>query len=288
MVDASSDPNTFVTQINEALKALHEAIYGFIDDMASFVSDHLTEAGVLGGAAAGSFLGPIGMLGGALIGGLTGNQLEEKFEAACKEVTDKWKEAGDIIVKHIESIIGNPLLMSQIASDYRDAADKLGKGVNEIDDGNSVLWGNDFEGRAFRAYINVSTQQNAAVKGMQTQLLAAATVMDDNEVNLLKFWNQQLKNLIDSTALFLNVAGDLGDLGNAPLFESGPAVKAIGAIVKTAGDIITTYNTYLIDLNVKSAGNWDGLNSAFGNNGMPNDRWPTIGDVPRGAMNGTW
>jgi hypothetical protein len=69
MAEETKDPEVFLTQVNDAIEDLSGAIGDFLEKMASFVNDHLTEAGVLGGAAAGSIFGPLGTIAGGLIGG---------------------------------------------------------------------------------------------------------------------------------------------------------------------------------------------------------------------------
>jgi uncharacterized protein YukE len=285
---AAKDPDTFLTQVGDAIEKLGKAIDDFLEKMANFVNDHLTEAGVLGGAAAGSMFGPLGTIVGGVIGGLTGNELEEKFHNSCGSVVAEWEKQRDFLWSNITSMVGNPLKMSQIASAYRDAAAELGKGANEISTGNGPLKGDGFEGRAFNAYSTVSTQQDAALKGLQDQLIAAAKVMDDNEVSLLKFWNNELWNVLNAIDDIYGVVGDIGNIGNAPTFEAGPMIKLIGKIIGIAGSILKDWGTYWIDLNVASAGNWDGLNSGFGSKGMPDGKWPVMGDISTGAMNGGW
>jgi len=287
-VEASSDPDTFLTQINDTIDDLTKAINWFLDKMAGVVNDHLTDAGVLGGAGIGTFLGPAGTVVGGLLGGMKGHELEVKFKASCQQIIDEWEAQEPVLRDSIGCMMGDPVKMSEIASIYRAAAEELGGGVNEISTGNGPLWGDSFEGRAFRAYTTVSTQQDAALKGLQEQLLAAAKLLDDNEASLLKYWTNQLWNILNAIDSFYEIAGQIGDLGNVPTFEAGPAVMLIGEIIGTASAILSDWSFYWIDLNVASAGSWDGLNAAFGSKGLANGRWPAMGEISRDAMNTGW
>lgn len=287
MATETKDPEVFLTQVNDALEDLAAAIGDFLEGMANFVNDHLTEAGVLGGAAAGSFLGPLGTVAGGIIGGLTGNELEEKFEAACDEVREKWDNTVGGIREAIGGMIGDPLQMSEISSDYRDAARTLGVHSNDLSSTASILRGS-WDGRAFFAFMEVNTQQTAAVTGLGRQLITGADLMDKCSERLVKQWLAQIDNLAQATADFLNVAGDLGDLGNAPTFEAGPAVKLIGKVLSNASTILTDYGTYVAELEIDSGGDWDGLDAAYGTNGLPGGQWPEVHDASRGAMNGPW
>ena len=287
MATETKDPEVFLTQVNDELENLANAIGDFLEQMANFVNDHLTEAGVLGGAAAGSVFGPIGTIAGGIIGGLTGNELEEKFQAACDEVSEKWNNTVDGIREAIGAMVGDPLKMSSISDEYRDAARLLGIHTNDLGSTSSILRGS-WEGRAFFAFMEVNTQQTAAVTGLGKQLITGADLMDKCAERMVSQWVGQLDNLAQATADFLTVAGDLGDLGNAPTFEAGPAVKLIGKVLSNASTILTDYATYVTELEIDSGGDWDGLDAAYGTNGLPGGQWPEVHDVSRGAMNGAW
>jgi uncharacterized protein YukE len=287
MATETKDPEVFLTQVNDALEDLSGAIGDFLEKMANFVNDHLTEAGVLGGAAAGSLFGPLGTIAGGIIGGLTGNELEEKFEAACDEIREKWDSSVGGIREAIGGMIGDPLQMSEISSDYRDAARTLGIHTNDLSSTASILRGS-WDGRAFFAFMEVNTQQTAAVTGLGRQLITGADLMDKCSERLVKQWLAQINNIAQATADFINVAGDLGDLGNAPTFEAGPATKLIGAVLSNASTILTDYGSYVAELEIDSGGDWDGLDAAYGTNGLPGGQWPEVHDASRGAMNGPW
>jgi uncharacterized protein YukE len=287
MATETNDPEVFLTQVNDELEKLSGAIGDFLEKMANFVNDHLTEAGVLGGAAAGSIFGPLGTIAGGIIGGLTGNELEEKFEAACNEVREKWDDTVDDIRVAIGGMIGDPLQMSEISSDYRDAARTLGLHSNDLSSSASVLRGS-WDGRAFFAFMEVNTQQTAAVTGLGKQLITAADLMDKCNERLVSQWLAQINNLAQATSQFISVAGDLGDIGNAPTFEAGPAVKLIGAVLSNASKILTDFGTYVAQLEIDSGGDFDGLDASYGTNGLPGGQWPEVHDISRGAMNSPW
>jgi hypothetical protein len=275
-----NDPDTFLTEFNTAIDEVTDAIGDFLEKMAGFVNDHLTEMGGIGGFLLG---GPIG----GLIGGFTAHQLEGKFNHACDQVSEAWEEGVTNIRKSVGGMVGDPLMMSQIASNYRDAASIMGKHKLDLGNANSVL-GSGWSGRAYDAYTTVSGQQDGALSGLSQQLQAASKLLDTASNNLVQQWIKQLDNLAQCVAAFLNVAGDLGDLGNAPTFEAGPALKLIGEIVSHASTILTDYASYVADLEIVGAGDWDGLNTNFGDRGLPDGQWPRIGDIPRGAMNDPW
>jgi uncharacterized protein YukE len=275
-----NDPDTFLTEVNTKIDDVTDAIGDFLEKMAGFVNDHLTEMGGIGGFILG---GPIG----GLIGGYTAHQLEGKFNHACDQVSEAWEQGVLEIRKSIGNMVGDPLMMSQIASNYRDAASIMGKHKLDLGNANSVL-GSDWSGRAFDAYTTVSGQQDNALSGLSQQLQAAGKLLDTAANNLIQQWIKQLDNLAQCVAAFLNVSGDLGDLGNAPTFEAGPALKLIGEIVSHASTILTDYASYVAELEIVGAGDWDGLNTNFGDRGLPDGQWPRIGDIPRGAMNDPW
>jgi uncharacterized protein YukE len=275
-----NDPDTFLTEFNTAIDDITDAIGDFLEKMAGFVNDHLTEIGGVGGFLLG---GPIG----GLIGGFTAHELEKKFEHACDQVSEAWETGVGQIREAVGGMIGDPLMMSQIASDYRDAAAIMGKHKLDLGDANSVLR-SGWTGRAFDAYTTVSGQQDAALSGLSQQLQSASKLLDEASNNLVQQWIDQLDNLAQCLSSFLNVAGDLGDLGNAPTFEAGPALKLIGEIVSQASTILSSYTSYVANLEISGAGDWDGLNTGFGDKGLPNGQWPRIGDIPRGAMNDPW
>jgi uncharacterized protein YukE len=287
MATETKDPEVFLTQVNDGLEALSDAIGEFLEKMANFVNDHLTEAGVLGGAGLGSLLGPVGIIGGGILGGMAGNELEEKFEAACNEISEKWDNTVGGIREAIGAMIGDPLQMSEISSDYRDAARILGIHTNDLSSTASILRGS-WDGRAFFAFMEVNTQQTAAVTGLGRQLITGADLMDKCSERMVKAWLAQIDNLASATADFLSVAGDLGDVGNAPTFEAGPALKLIGKVLSNASTILTDFGTYVAELEIDSGGDWDGLDAAYGTNGLPNGQWPEVHDASRGAMNGAW
>lgn len=287
LVKSAKDPETFATEIDAAIAYVSDKIGDYLEDMATLITEHAREGGALAGIIGGGLIGgPIGAVVGGFTGGQIGADIEEKFSSACAQIDEAWQTGQESIRKSVGSVMGDPLKMSTIASSYRDAADALGSVSNNVASTNTMLAGS-FEGKAYDAFNAVASKQNEAVKGLGDMLLNAADLLDDNESNLVKFWIQELQNLIDLAMNFVNKAGELGDAGTWFTLGAGVAMETIGSTVSSVAKVVTTAGEYMADLNIGSAGDWDGLNSSFGKNGLESGKWPGI-DVTNHSINGSW
>ncbi|MBI2244921.1 MAG: hypothetical protein HYU55_13650 [Nocardioides sp.] len=280
MTDASKDPDVFLTQVNTAIEDVTEAIDDFIERMANILTDHLTEGGVIGGFLTGGILGGI-------VGGLAGHELEERFHAGEDRIWAAWRDAQEQIRQQIGSILGDPLKMSQISSNYRDAVRELGSVQGLVGEVNGLL-GSSWSGRAYDAYVTASASQEQAIAGMSDLLLDAADLLDDNSLTLVQHWNDQLQNLADLVGGLISHSGGLGDAGNWATAGAGVAVELIGQLVSDVSSVVTAYLDYWATLNIGSAGDWDGLTASFGHHGLRDQRWPRPGDALTSAMNDPW
>ncbi|GAA3685407.1 hypothetical protein GCM10022237_49830 [Nocardioides ginsengisoli] len=277
---ANKDPEVFLTQVNDAIEDVNKAIGDFIEKSTNFINDHLTESGGLIGGLLG---GPLGMV----FGGLAGHELEGRFHDAISHINEAWETASETIRQSIGAILGDPLRMSSIASRYRDSVEQLGQVRNDIDAANRYL-SKTWTGRAYTAYENTSSFQLKAVQGMADTLAEAADLLDDHQVNLLKYWTAQLKNLVDLAAAILGKAGELGDVGNWFTGGAGVVVQIIVTAGSEAASILQEAVDYWIDLNVGSAGDWDAIQSKLGQRGFEGDKWPDFSNVDLPNLNGPW
>jgi uncharacterized protein YukE len=286
---ASNNPDTFLTQINTAMEDVSDAIGQYLEDMGTAIIEHAEEGGTILGAAGGFLVGgPIGGLIGGFLGNRGGNELEEAFEDACNQINEKWDEVSGQIRTSIGSILGDPLMMSQIASDYRDAVRELGTVSNNIAEQSNILR-QAWSGLGFGAYIAVATSQDKALAGMSEMFTNAADLMDDNSLKLVLHWSNQLNNLSKLALTFVEKSGDLGDAGNWFSLGAGVAVEVIGAAGKAAADIVTEQVNYMAELAIGSAGDWDGLDAQFGSKGMEGDQWPRMSPSVENTINtGPW
>lgn len=271
-VTVAKDPDTYLTQVNTAVDDVTNAVNALIQRLSNFLTDHLEEIGGLAG-------GPLGWY--------IAHKMENRFHDACNALIKKWEDA-QVELRHIiGSILGDPLMMSQIASDYRDAARVMGGLTNTVGDANSLLR-SDWTGRAYNAYDGVSTDQKQAIMGVGVMLTDAAKLLDSNEQALINLWVSELQNLVNLVADLGKESGGFGDIGNAFTAEAGVAVGMISALLKDAASFVKTYADYWTNLNITSAGSWDGLNAQFGQRGLPGDRWPQPSAAQNGAMNDPW
>ena len=284
---ASNDPETFLTEVNDALTKVVQAINDCITAVTHWANDQLAHhGGLIGGIGGGIIAGIPGAVVGGLIGHHEGQALADKLNTAVDKIHEKWKEAEPQIRDAISAILGDPLKMSKIASSYRDAAGALGDVSNEST--NASLSEIQFSGMAAGAYETVRGQQDSALKGLQSQLLAAATQMTSDQATLLNYWNQQLWNLFKFIDELGQTAADAANLGNIVTAEAGPVTELIGNMAGAAGDILNAWVGNWIQINVSSAGAWDGLNNGFGTSGLPGGQWPRMGERQRGEMNAPW
>lgn len=287
LVESTKKPETFATEVDAGIAYVSEMIGKYLEDMATLITEHAREGGTLAGIIGGGLIGgPIGAVIGGFTGAEIGADIEEKFASACKQIDEAWQAGQESIRKSVGSVMGDPLKMSTIASSYRDAATALGAVSNNVESTNGML-AESFEGKAYAAFNSVASKQNAAMKGLGDMLLNAADLLDDNELNLVKFWIQELQNLIDLAMNFVNKTGELGDAGTWFTLGAGVAMETIGSTVSAVAKVVTSAGEYMADLNIGSAGDWDGLNSSFGKSGLENGLWPGI-DVTNYNINDEW
>ena len=124
MTEASRDPEVFLTQVNDAIEDVNQAIGEFVERSANLINSHLAEAGgILGTLLA----GPIG----GLVGGYLGHELEEQFEEGVDRINETWEVVSETIRQSIGGMLGDPLRMSSIASRYRECVDELGQRADQ-------------------------------------------------------------------------------------------------------------------------------------------------------------
>lgn len=280
MTDVSSDPEVFLTQVNDAIEDINTAIGEFIERSANLVNSHLTE---LGGLAGGLLGGIPGAIGGALLG----RELEQQLEEGVDRINEAWEVASETIRQSIGGLLGDPLRMSSIASRYRDAIQELGQVRRDVVAADTYLSAS-WTGNAYLAYENTSRFQLETVQGMAATLEDAAQLLDDHQVALLNYWSGQLRNLVD---LFTDIVGEtaeLGDVGNWFTGGAGVVVTLIATAGSSAAAILDDAVQYWVGLNVGRAGDWDSIKSRLGERGFEGDVWPDFTSVDLPNINQPW
>jgi uncharacterized protein YukE len=273
---------TILTLVNECVDYIADSIEYWLKELASYASDHASEIG-----------GLLGLLGGGLLGGLVGwalgDKIEGKFEKFCNDTWDEFEKFLEDLRTLIGGYFGDPLLISQIASNYRDASRELGP-----NDGETIATVNTFlkakwKGEGFDSFIVLSEKQHKALVSMQSTLQDSATLLDDNCTNLLSFWVNTANGLVQLGTNFIQGTGKLGDAGNWVTLGVGVVAETLAACIDDLSNIVTTFANYWINLNVKSAGSWDGLHSKFQDQefGLPNGQWPDQSRLNSG-INAPW
>lgn len=187
----SDTRETILTLVNECVDYIADSIEYWLKELASFASSHASEIG-----------GLLGLLGGGIVGGIVGwaigDQIEDKFEQFCKDTWDEFEKFLEDLRTTIGGFFGDPLLISQIASNYRDASRALGP-----NDGETIATVNTYlkakwTGEGFNNFIVLSEKQHKALVSMQTMMQKSADLLDDNCTNLLKFWSTPPRASSDS------------------------------------------------------------------------------------------
>lgn len=275
-VTTMDTPETILTLVNEVIDYVTDCIQWFLEDVSSWIVDN---ADILGG-----------ILGG-IPGYFLGNEIEERYRDFCDDVWEAWRTNLETLRQAVGGFFGDPLLISQIASNYRDAIRRLSPSQGTtIPDVNAFLdthWSGNEGGYA--AYKALSAKQHTALATMQTKLDAAAQLLDDNCRNLVQFWIDVMNALIGLGTNFINKAGKLGDVGNWFSFGAGVAVETIGSTIEKISGLVSTFLSYWAELNISSAGDWDGLEASFYHvdSGWPNAQWPGQGPL-HGGINDPW
>lgn len=298
MSEASRNPEVFLTQVDDAVDAVEEAINTYLDAATTLVNVAIAtvqaQASGMWGGITGGISGLLsGGIPGAISGGVSGYaeafvaELVEELDEGSRLIDLEWRDASATIRQSIGSMMGDPLKMSSIASHYREAVDELGQVRNEVTSANAYVEAS-WSGRAFTAYATTSQLQLNALRGTIATLQDAADLMDDHAVVLVKFWTQQLQNLVELAANITKEAADIGDLGNWASAGAGVIVSMIATAASGASRILTDTASYWADLNIGLAGDWDGLQSMLGDRGLENDQWPQFTSLDRSAINGPW
>lgn len=298
MTDASNDPEVFLTQVDDAIDAVEEAINSYLDAATTVFNTAIATAqaqasGVWGGIKGGvsGFLS--GGVPGAIAGGASGyvegfvTELVDQLSEGSRLIDAEWRDASATIRQSIGSMVGDPLKMSSVASHYREAIDELGQVKNEVTAANAYVEAS-WSGRASIAYDTTSQLQLNALTGTIATLQDAADLMDDHAVVLVQFWTQQLQNLVDLAADITKEAAEIGDIGNWASAGAGVVVSMIATAASGASRILTDTASYWAELNIGLAGDWDGLQSMLGERGLEDDQWPQFTSIDRSAINGPW
>lgn len=274
--------DTILTLVNESIDYIVECIEHYLEELASYASDHAEEIGGLLGFLAG---GPLGGLAGWWLG----DKIEDKFEDFCSDVWDAFETFLASLRELVGGYFGDPLLISQIASDYRDASRELGpKDQVTIADVNTYLEAR-WEGEGFTSFLTLSGKQHQALASMQDTLKAAADLLDDNCKNIVTFWVDVLDQLISLGTTFIQKGGKLGDAGNWVTLGVGVVAETLAACIEKISGLNATFLKYWAELNIGSAGDWDGLHATFQDTdyGLPNGKWPDQGPLD-GGINNPW
>ena len=298
MSEASRDPEVFLTQVDEAIDTVEEAINTYLAAATNLVNVAIATvqaqaSGVWGGITGGISGLLSGGIPGAIYGGASGYaetfvaELVEELNEGSRLIDVEWRDASAAIRQSIGSMVGDPLKMSSIASHYREAIDELGQVRNEVTSANAYIEAS-WSGRALTAYATTSQLQLNALRGTIVTLQDAADLMDDHALVLVQFWSQQLQNLVDLAADITKEAAEIGDLGNWASVGAGVIVSMIATAASGASRILNDTASYWAELNIGLAGDWDGLQSLLGERGLENDRWPQFSSLDRSAINGPW
>jgi uncharacterized protein YukE len=290
MTQANQDPEVFLTQVNDALEEVEDAIDAFLDASLNLINSAIAGASAhfhgVGGAIKGFFTGGPGGAVSGYIESFT-NELVEQFTEGSNRIDLEWQDASNTIRQAIGSLMGDPIKMAAIASAYRDAIDELGGVRNQVDSANAYVEGS-WQGHAHTAYANTSGFQLKALDAVVSALDDSAELLDDHAVQLVVYWTDQLQNLVNLAADIYDAIAEIGDVGNWGTAGAGVVVKLIANTASAATQIVTTAAAYWADLNIGKAGDWDGIQSKLGTRGLENDQWPDFTNLDRTQINGPW
>lgn len=270
-IAAEKDPTAFLAQIDQKIDEATEKI-GELLESASKGLVHLI-------ADAAQFSGPLSAY--------IAHKFEEWFAGWCDKISDAWESSVASVRHAVGQVLGDPLKMQGISAAYRDAASAIGNATGDLNNANGYVAAS-WEGRAFSAYKNVSDDQITALNGMAQDLVDGADLMDNNATMLLLFWTKQLSNVAKLISGLIDESGKFGDVANWPTGGAGAFMGIVAKVGDQANEILTETTTYWIQLNVSSAGDWDGLRAQLAGRGLPGDQWPDFGALDHGGINGPW
>lgn len=290
-MDASRDPDVFLTQVNDQMEEIQAKIDEFLDVSATIFNDAIRAItaglpGAIKGAWDGFWQhGPFGAGPGAVQGMVDG--MLEEYRNGSDQIDVKWRETQEAIRTTIGSITGDPLQMAAIASGYRDAAEMLGNQGNEIRSANAFV-AESWTGRAHTAYTNTSTYQLEALSAVVLALGEAAALMDDNQVAMISYWSDQLTHLVSLVTAITTEISEVSDAGEWLTGGVGAIIRAFSATIEASATIVNTFVQYWTQLNVGMAGDWDGLQALIPEKGLENNVWPDFTTVDSGPINQPW
>ncbi|MFW6774211.1 WXG100 family type VII secretion target [Nocardioides sp. CPCC 205120] len=259
-------PETFLSEIDQGIEDVATAIGQMFEDVATWLTENAEWVGTVIGFAGGG-------IPGGIAGWLLGRAIQEIYDGACDQISERWDSAVEEIRTAAQKILGDPPRMAGLAADYRTAVIEIGEVSTTVASTNTAV-GNYWEGRGFNAYVTIAEQQDQAAKAVGTVLGEAASLLEEGSARLLTEWANQISNLVNLQAGIVNAAGGFASLDKATGAWVAPTINLITEIVTNINTIVTDFVNYFIELNVTYAGSWADITSGLGIEGLPGGAWP--------------
>ncbi len=198
------------------------------------------------------------------------SKCEEKMQELVVAFQDGVKE----IWKAVRTVTGDPFTLMQMNQAYIDAAGALRDEKIVMRRLKTSVAG-DWEGSAFTAYSSMIDEQLAAVGGVDSGLVKAATACAQGALQINSIWTDIVNAILEYAGKVVSAIKDGTDAGQWVTLDLGPALKIILDAVLAAGKLAVKLETYWADNATVKTSMWRELNSGL--EGLnANNEWPGI------------
>lgn len=198
------------------------------------------------------------------------NSCENKMQELVTEFETKAKEIWD----EVDNVTGDPFELMAMNASYISAAGAL-RDEKTVMERLKTSVGTHWEGDAYDAYSNMIGEQVAAIAGMDSGIVSAATACSEGAKQINDIWNDIVAAILDYAGSIVDAIKEGTDAGQWVTLDTGPALKVILDAVLAVASLALALEKYWAENATVKTSMWRVLNSGLDGLDANND-WPRI------------
>lgn len=190
------------------------------------------------------------------------NHAKNALEDAIEAIWDKFTEVCEGVWEKIRELFATPWGLMDLSERYSSASGVLQNQVTLIDRISRHIE-KGWEGDAFTAYAGMTTEQKAAIAGLQGALSTASSACAAGANQIWKIWIAVMNYILDQVDTVLGKIKDATDAGQWVTLESGVVTALVGELLTNVARLGTEMLSFWADNETVNYAVWNGMNDGI-------------------------